>query len=69
MDCPEYENVKNYANYLLCSVSVVFLLGLIAIYALDRHLRGTPGKLIVMFHSYMLLAYICYVSTWPALDE
>jgi hypothetical protein len=69
MVCPEYENVKNYANYLLCSVSVVFLLGLIDVYALGKHLRRTPDKLIVMLHSYMLLAYFCYVSSWPALDE
>lgn len=69
MDCPEYDTVKYYANYLLCSVSLVFILSLIAFYALDKHLRRTPGKLILMFQSYMLLAYFCYFSSWPILDK
>jgi hypothetical protein len=69
MDCPDYEHVKYYGNYLLGPLSTFCLLLSIALYANDSHQRKPPGKIVVMFQLHSLLMYLSYTSSWPYFEE
>lgn len=69
MECPEYNKVKDYANYLLPCLSVSCILLDISLYIKDKHLRRAPGKLVFMAQFHMLPLYMAYTSTWPDFEE
>lgn len=69
MECPEFDKLKGYANYLMVGLSVALVALYIILFIKDKHLRRAPGKLVIMFQIHLLLLYVGYLSSWPEFEE